>query len=485
MPKDTLRETSPLPRLLSWVTSAALGRFAAFYGAIFVGIGGVVLSIAWHEGPQKYLDARKFATLTERAQARIVESWIAVELDPAQIGTSSNWRAFAKAAPCIVVEYDSGWTGATQRAFCGTRLPFYDHYTLHDTSEAAPGVPFEWRRDERGFVVPEIRLTRAAKDYLSAHASTAFMIPNDLKSGKELNVLAWMYERPDDQAIVGWTREAQEVAIAIDPNNPSETWPVGFIEDVKRRTPNWFATIFAGFMGLVAWLAGWRVIAGDRPWPIVAVAAIVPLMFLPWWGEEFPHWIRSMNAGFGEVVSDMLGDVDRLDRLVPSTRDTAALVNGERLAWPAGSDVYAQTFGKLNFTMPKPRPASGDAALDMLANSVATQMRALDDDARAVMFAQLAKDKQGERTKSGFVFLRAARDAVVDPNTSPDVRKQARRFLDAWVTQPVEEPDPRDPAFATRVKLLRELMALPKPDDVAVRAGWIVERAEQRSKGSH
>jgi hypothetical protein len=470
--------------VLAWIAAAAVGRFAAFYGAIFAGIGGVILSFAWHEGPQKYLDARKFATLTARAESRIVESWLAVELDPSQMGPSHNWRASAKAAPCIVVEYDSGWTGPARRAFCGTRLPFHDHYSLHDLTQVAPGVPFAWRRDERGFIVPEIRLSRPARDYLATHAPTAFLIPDDLKSATELAVLTWAYERPDDDAIAGWSRPPPAVPIAIDPANPAQTLPVGFIEDVERRSPNWFASVFLAFMGFVAWIAGWRVIAGDRPWPIVAVVVIVPLLFLPWWGEEFPRWIRSMNAGFADVVTDMLGDVDRLDRLVASSPEDASLARGERIAFPAGGEVYAQTFGKLSFAPPRPAPANADAALDALAASIAAQMRTLDDDARAAIFARLARDKRDGRAKAGFAFLRAAREAAADPKDSPAVRNAAIRFLDAWVTQPVEEPYPHDLAFATRVALLRELMTLREPSTIATQAGWIVERAEQRRNTS-
>lgn len=470
--------------VVAWIAGAALGRFTAFYGAIFVGIGGVILSFAWHEGPQKYLDARKFATLTARAQAQIVESWVAIELDPSQMGNSRNWHAFAKASPCIVVEYDSGWTGATRRAFCGTRLPFHDHYALHDLNEIAPGVPFDWRRDARGFIVPEIRITRAAREYLATHAPTAFLIPDDLKAATELAVLTWAYERPDDQAIAGWSRRPPAVPIAIDPADPAQTWPAGFIDDVKRRSPNWFASAFLAFMGLVAWIAGWRVIAGDRPWPIVAVVAIVPLLFLPWWGDEFPRWIRSLNASFGEVVTDMLGDVDGVDRLVASAPDDASLARGERIVFPAGAEVYAQTFGKLSFAPPNPAPTDADAALDALASNVAAQVRALDDDARAALFARLAKDKRDGRAKAGFAFLRAARESAADPSASTAVRKAATQFLDVWVTQPVEEPSPRDLAFATRVALLRELTTLREPSTIATQAGWIVERADERRKTS-
>src|SRR5207249_960719 len=148
---------SSAQNLFGWFAAAVLGRFRAFYGAIFLGIGGLVLTIGWHAGPQKYLEAREFQTLQARAPARIVESWIAVEFDPGQMGKYPHWRPFAKASPCVIVEYTTEWTGLARRAFCGTRLTFADHYTLHGVTEVTAGVPFYWARDERGFIVPEIR----------------------------------------------------------------------------------------------------------------------------------------------------------------------------------------------------------------------------------------------------------------------------------------------------------------------------------------
>jgi len=471
---------SVMPRALGWFAGAIVGRFAAFYGAIWLGIGGVVLSVAWHAGPQKALDQRKFDTLSARAPARIVESWLAVEFDPTQMGTAPHWRPFAKAAPCVVVEYDTAWTGPTSRAFCGTRLPFYDHYLLHDVERVAPGVPFSWMRDERGFIAPEIRMTPAAKAYLESHGPTSYVMPADQRAGNELSWLRFSYDRPDDDAIAGWGRRPPEFTVAIDPAHPADTWPAGFIADLAHRSPDWFSAIAAGLIGLAAWLAGWRIIAGDRPWPVIAVAAIAPLLFLPWWGEQFPRWIRAMNSGFGEVIADMAGDVDGPDRLIASPRANATLVDGERITWRTGEDVYAATFGAMTFKLPEPPPHDADAALDALADSVAAQMRGRDDSSRAQILAQLAEDKRNGRAKAGFVFLRAARDAFVDRTAEPAVREQARRFLEAWVTQPVEEPWPRDLAFATRIRLLRELMAIPPPNYISIPASWIVERAEAR-----
>jgi len=469
-----------MPRALGWIAGVILGRFTAFYGAIFLGIGGVVLSIAWHAGPQKYLDARKFETLTARAPAHIVESWLAVEFDPRRMGTAPNWRPFAKAAPCVVVEYDSGWTGPARRAFCGTRHPFYEHYTLHDIDALAPGVPFSWMRDERGFITPEIRMTPAAKAYLESRGPTGSFMPDDQRAGTELSWLRFSYDRPDDNAIAGWGQRPPDFTVAIDPSHPANTWPAGFIADLAHRSPDWFSAIAAGLMGLVAWIAGWRIIAGDRPWPVIAVAAFAPLLFLPWWGEQFPRWIQAMNSGFGEVIADMAGDVDGLDRLVASSPEDATLIGGERIVWRTGQDGYAKTFGAMTFKLPEPPPQNADAALDALADSVAAQMRARDDASRAEIFARLAEDKRNGHAKAGYVFLRAARDAFVDRNAQPAVHEHARRFLEEWVTQPVEEPWPKHVAFATRVRLLRELMAIPPPNYIAIPASWIVDRAQER-----
>jgi hypothetical protein len=84
---------------------------------------------------------------------------VAVEFDPAEAGDHPSWRPFAKASPCVVVECTTEWSGPARRAFCGTRLPFHDHDTLHDVTEVSPGVRFAWARDERGLIAPEIRVS--------------------------------------------------------------------------------------------------------------------------------------------------------------------------------------------------------------------------------------------------------------------------------------------------------------------------------------
>ncbi len=109
-------------------------------------------------------------------------------------------------------------------------------------------------------------------------------------------------------------------------------------------------------------------------------------------------------------------------------------------------------------------------------------MREMSEDARAAVFTSLTRDKVNGRPRAGYAFLRAAREAFTDKNASPALRDAAYRFLDAWVTQPVEEPDPDKMGFAGRVQLLRELTQIPAPNDIAIRAGWIVDRADAHSR---
>lgn len=77
------------------------------------------------------------------------------------------------------------------------------------------------------------------------------------------------------------------------------------------------------------------------------------------------------------------------------------------------------------------------------------------------------------------MFLPAARQAVLDPRSPEAVRRAAGDFLSAWVTQPVEEPWPRQPGFRERVRFFRELGDVPLTG-VPVMSRSIAERAGER-----
>ncbi len=66
--------------LLARVAGIAIGRAYVYFGAIWIGVGGLVLTVGWQAGPQKLVEARQFGTLTARTPGHIVESWLAVEL---------------------------------------------------------------------------------------------------------------------------------------------------------------------------------------------------------------------------------------------------------------------------------------------------------------------------------------------------------------------------------------------------------------------
>lgn len=439
-----------------------------------------MLAIAWQLGPHRYLESRAFDTLTERVPARIVDRWLAIEFDPVEMGRYPNWRASTLASPCMVVEYEGGWGAAQRRAFCGTRLPFYEHYMLDEIAEVSPGVPFAWSRDDRGFVVTEMRMSKATFDYLDKRTGEAAQGMPDAPS--VLTSLRGELDRPVDSAIIGWRNAESPLTVAVNPAEPSQSWPVGYMEASRARGIGWFGAIMAGLFGLFLWFAGIRLLAGNHRLPLVLFVGALPLLWVPWFADKIPPLVKSMNRDFGQVIGDMMGTVDGVDRFVASAPEEATLASGARVVLAPGKTGYADSFGRIAFRRPDTTPRDADAALVALADTVATQMRAMDDDARSAVFAALARDKRDGHNRVGVVFLRAAREALVAPDTPPQTRAQARRFLDAWVTQPVDEPWPSQPGFGTRLVLLRELTQLPPPDDVAVRAGWILERGEQRAR---
>jgi len=215
-------------------------------------------------------------------------------------------------------------------------------------------------------------------------------------------------------------------------------------------------------LGDIAWLAGW-------------IITLIPLVFLPWWGEQLPRALRALDSDIAGVAADMLGDVDRTGRLVASEPGDAALAGGERLIWRAGQAPYDATFGRFRFAAPTPPPASADAALAALVASIRAQVRTLPEAERVAVFDRLARDKTIGLTRAGIGFVPAAKEAVLAREDAPALARAARGFLSAWVTQPVEEPDPRDLGYRERVTLFRALGDLEVPE-IAIMARSIAER---------
>ena len=143
------------PTLAAGVATFALERAVAFgmtaVAALLLAFAALMLSIAWHVGPEVVARHAQYAKLTSAAPATIVDSWLALDVDIPTIRVPHNWRASTNATPCMVVELPGEWGSARMRAFCGNRFRFNESYDVPFLHELAPGAPFMWTRDERGF----------------------------------------------------------------------------------------------------------------------------------------------------------------------------------------------------------------------------------------------------------------------------------------------------------------------------------------------
>jgi len=470
--------------LLGTVVGNLVGRAARFYAAFFLGIGGLLLAIAWQSGPQQLLQARHFAKLTATAEARIVESWLALDVALADMKDNIRWRAFTKASPCMVVEYEHGdWGTALRRAFCGNRFGFTESYALHDLREIAPKVPFAWQRDAAGFAQPELRLSRKALDWLAQAPPTETVLMGPPPK-TALELLQRELDRPLDHALAGWAGPAQRITLALDPADPTDAMPAGFVADRRNAGGNWITFLMFGALGLMFWSGGMRALLGDIGRIALGMATLLPLLGLPWWSESLPRALRAVQSDVGSVFGDMIDTLDPLGRLLSSEPGAAALAQGARLALPAAGGIYAETFGRIRFAppdTPSRSPAqSADLALAALAETARAQVAAMPPIDRVSLFSRLQMDKTNDLKQAGLVFLPAAREALLDPHADGTVRAAASGFLSSWVTQPVDDPYPNEAGFGYRVKLYRDLMGVPEPV-IANPAGWIVERAEKRA----
>jgi len=449
--------------IASQVAGLVLSPFTGMISGFFLLFAGIFLIVAWQAGPQHLLDAARLGKLTGHASGKIVESWLAVDWDPAEMGTSTMWRAFTKASPCAVVEYSGDWGAPVRRAFCGPRLQFNDMYTLHDVRELSPGVPFTFARDASGFLEPEIRIRKTARDWLAAHQPD-WPPPSDPPPANALAGLRLELDRPVEYAIAGWTQPAPILPLAVDPHHPDDALPAGWVAKRLAQGPNWFAFAIGAVIGLLVWTEAMAfLLGGMQRWLFVLLTAI-PLVALPYWAEYLPRALHMFDARWASIAADMLGDIDPLAVLTASSPNAAVLAHGERLVWKAGSGAYADTFGQLHFATPTPAPAAGDAALADLAASVTAQAQALSEADRIALLGRLERDKKHQLYRAGLPFLPFAAAILRDPQASPALFRAAKRFLEEWTTQPTDEFDERDAGYKERVRLWADLATVPVPE---------------------
>jgi hypothetical protein len=445
---------------------AAAGFIVRPLAAAILGFAGVFLGMAWLVGPQPMIDHARYSKYTARADGHVIDSWLALEFDPGDMGSHRKWRPFAKAAPCAVVEYSGDWGQPSQRAFCGNRFAFNDSYTLHDLDTLAPKVPFAWMRDERGFAVPQIRMSPKAKAWLAANAPPDTFMMSDPPPKTELQALQVEFDRPLDHAIAGWTKGVPAFPLAFDPQDPAAAMPAGFVQ--ARLQPQsigrWVLVLIIGAIGLLVWFEGMAVLLSGLPLSAAILASVLPLLALPWWADQFPRALARLSPQVAQVIGGMFADFDPTGRLMASEPRRATLAEGERMEWRVGKDTYADTLGRIHFTAPAAAPASANAALATLADIVTAQTRAFDTDTQNALFTRLRDDKVAGLRRTGLVFVPAAKAALLDSQGDPAVQRAARRFLLEWTTSPTELPDAHDPAYRERMHLFAILGDVPVPE---------------------
>lgn len=489
-PTPTPTPTAPAPGgwrafLLQQAAGYAVSPLLRFVAAFPLGFAIVLLSAGWLVGPQRFVDAYRFRTYSASADGRIVDSWLALDFDPVAQGDRGNWAGPARATHCAVVAYDGDWGAPQQRAFCGNRLDVHGEETLPmlvDDTTMAPGVPFAMPRDERGFARPQVRIGSAEAAWLKAHPP--FSGFDARVSHTAWDALVRRLDRPLEYALAGWGASVPAFPLALDPRAPGEAMPAGFVA-ARRGLGNPGALPAALLLlgaGTWLWLWGMRVLMAGLPRTALLFAAWLPLLLLPWWGERMPRALAHVQPQVAEIIGDMLADLDVTGRLVASSPGAAQLAHGgERLNWRVGEGAYADTIGRVTFAAPPVRAVDADAALRQLAETVTTQVRALDPARRAALFERLAADKQADRFGAALLYLPVAREAAFDPGHDAAEARAAYRFLDAWVTSPTDDPWPQYPAFAERVKLWSGLIDVPEPT-IANRARSIVEAASRPAR---
>ncbi|MBA8887210.1 hypothetical protein FHW12_001424 [Dokdonella fugitiva] len=446
-----------------------VGRYLRIAAALPLGIAVVMLAVAWHTGPQAHLDAARYASYTARAQGTLVESWIALDFDPDDVGDSDFWQRPARALPCMVVAYAGDWGAPIQRAFCGDRFQFSERYVNEGLDELMPGVPFFWRRDARGFAVPEIRLSDRARGWLAATAidAAAYDMPPLNRPRTAYAALRYHLDRPLEHAIAGWSAPAPTLPLALDPARPADVVPAGYAEAMARQADgNLPLALIAGAFGLGLWWYGMGWLMGGLPRAPLLFATVLPLLLLPWWGRHMPLAIAHVDSRMSRIVSDMLEDVDHVRRLRASAPADAVLANGTRVQWTLDDSEYKATLGWLRFAPPAVAPANADAALAALAEAVTVQMRTIGDDNRVTLFDRLAGMSQAGRYDVGLAFAPAAREAMLDPHAPRAVADAAHAFLREWLLPPVAVRR-EDGAYDERRRLHRTLADLPDAEIAA------------------
>lgn len=407
--------------------ASVLGLVAGF----FLLFSGIFLAVAWSTGPQPLIDSFRYAPYTGQASGRIVESWTAVEFDPADLPQGKlYWQPVSRISPCVVVEYAGDWGSALRRAFCGNRFDFREDFRFDDWNTMAPGVPFAFLRDASGFAVEEIRMSKVALDWITTHPPNNTFMLSKPPPTTALGALREQLDRPLDVATASWSAPFPQYPLAYDPKHPDQAMPAKFVDE--RRSGFWWGSlIFTAILaapGIFVWRLGMNWLTGQSG-TILWVLTLAPMLALPWWSEVLPQIVHRANRDWAEIGSAMLDDINRVTRFSASARDDATLAGGERLMWHVESGAYADTFGRVHFSVPQPLPASPNAALDALRTQASEQVGRLASAERAALFIRLRQQFDAFARQVQNVFTTAAEDTLRDAGADATAHRAAREFL--------------------------------------------------------
>lgn len=418
--------------LLASVANLAAAPLIGLFAGFLLLFGGTFLAVAWTVSAKPFLDARQYAPFTAHAQGHIVESWIALELDPAAMPPGKlYWQPWSKVTACAIVEYGSDWGAPLRRGFCGNRFDFSDFFRLEDWKTLMPGVPFAFARDANGFAAPQLRMSRAAFAWLNAHPPHSTLMLGQPPPTTALGALREGSDHPLDVALASWTMPVVEtLALAYDPGHPDAAVPAKIVENA-RDGRWWLGCIFALIFvvpGLFVFRMGLSLLTGQSG-ALLWVLTVAVLVALPWWGDVLPRVVAQANQDWAGIAADMLDDISRVTRFAATAPEAALLRDGERVVWKANEGIYADTFGRLHFTLPNPPSKSDAEALAALRAQTAAQVDAYDSAQRSAVFLRLRAQYAAGWQNVQRLFTTAAEDTLRDATADAGAHKAARDFL--------------------------------------------------------
>jgi len=420
---------------LAWVADKfgmiALAPVLGLFTGFLLLWSGMFLGIAWQVGPQPFIEHAHYESFTGTTTGRIVESWGAIEFDPADLPADRhNWTTRAKITRCATVAFEGDW-GESRRAFCGSRFGFRGDFTLYDWDILSPGVPVAFPRDESGFALQEIRVDKRTLSWLASNPPDTNFPLSKPPPSTALDALREQFDRPFDVAFASWTKPFPVFPLRFDPKHPEAPMPAQYVEDRQNAwLGGWVFAILICIPGLYVWRIGMRFFfAGEPSRSALWLLTLLPLLALPWWGEALPKLIAHVNRDWASIASDMFEDLSRTTRMVASDPADATLAGGERVVWHLGQFAYAETFGRIRFTRPETLLKNSDDVRRVLGAQAAAQVAQLTPTAQVALFARLLQDHDERREQVQSIFTDAAEAIERDPGADPALHRAARRFL--------------------------------------------------------